>query len=291
MPLTREQRRRRIERGMNRVTTNALRPGELGALQNDGTYTVPTGFRNQVYVRLLDKDEELAAAWNLTVKNKPELPVWVRETLDGLEIAGVRAHRADEWAGDGAAGLNTPTIPGAYLDSVIPARNREEGRVRLSVLGTLVVHVEPFWYRYHGAWKRWPGGTVNLSAYLPSTTDYWHWAMIGVWGYDNSIQVVTGTENALYANLNDTTLDDLSADIDGLVPCDAVKLQEGMTSVDREEYYVHGRLLAAEVGLASVPDEITSAYYHLPAGRKMTWPESLTINGGIFTIEGTVIIR
>ena len=289
MALTREQRRRRIQRGMNHVTTHALRPGELGALQSDGSYVVPTGESNQAYVRLLDKDEELAVAWNLTVKNKPELPVWVRETLDGLEIAGVRARRADQWAGEAAPGLNIPTIPGAFLDTVIPARNLEAGRVRPTASSTLIMHVEPFWYRYHGAWKRFPGGDVNLTAYLPSTTAYWHWAMLGVWGYDNSIRVVTGTEDALFANLNDTTLDDLSADMDGLVPCDAIKLQQGMTAVDREEYFVHGRLLAAEVGLPTSPAVWSSAYGHLPSNRRALWSGAFTVTG-TFINEGTLRI-
>lgn len=255
------------------------------------------GEPNKIWVQLFGGDEkDIHEAYNIAVQPLAGMFVYVRK--DGLDYSVIRPapREATDYLGEAAGSFATPDKIGALAQTVVADRNYAPGRVGLfndpeSASADLTVTVAPFWYRHCGIYTRWPGGAIDLAAYLPVTTAYWHWALVCIWSYTNDLVVVTGTEYADYALLTDSTLADLTTAIEGLVPCDAVKLQADMTVLDRNVYFQFGRLTAAETGPSAVPDEISSAYYHIPAGRKASWPQTLTINGGTLTLEGTVLIR
>lgn len=288
MAFTKTQRRRMIQKGLAKTYRGLLLRAEIGQLESDGSYTVfADQTQNLIYARLTDDNNKIILAYNVRVKNRAELPVWVRETEDGFEVEGVRGKRGSEFYGEAAPTLNLPEIIGALMNTVIAARNYEPGRVRLFTEDTLVLHVEPFWYRYFGVWTRFAGGTVDMTSYLPSSTDYWRWALVCVWGFDNSLVVVTGDETSSYTSLTDSTLDDLSADIEGLIPLDAVRLQEGSTTITRDTQFLHGRLLPAEIGVGSMPTTASSSYHHIPGGRQVI-TGNLTVSGSL-VIEGSLL--
>lgn len=289
MALTKAQRRRMVQNGLAKTYRGLLLRAEIGQLEADGSYTVfADQSQNLIYARLTDDNNKVILAYNVRVKNRAELPIWVRETEDGFEVEGVRGKRGSEFYGTAAPTLNVPEIIGALMNTVIPARNYEPGRVRPFATDSLVLHVEPFWYRYFGRLFRWPGGTVDMTDYLPSTTDYWRWALICIW--QGELVVLTGDETSAYTALTDTALAELCEDIDTLIPLDAVRLQEGSTTIEREAQFLHGRLLASDVGLGGVPTEVTSPYLHIPSWITVNWPDALTITTGTLTIEGQVII-
>jgi hypothetical protein len=290
MPLTRAQRRRQVVEGFDKVQKRFLIPAEIGKLEDDGTYTVyETQAQNIIYARLIHDDNKLVIAYNLTVKPKARGAIWLQRTIDGYEVAGLRAKRSVALYGEAAPGMNVPDVPGELANTIIAPRNYLPGLVRIAIEDTLSVQVEPFWYRYHDTWRRWTGDVIDLTDYLPVAAAQWHWAMICIQPSTDRIVVVTGDSYGSVGALTDSILSDIGAQIDGLVPCDAVRLQEGLTSL-RTEYFQHGRLNAAEIGPPSFPETITSLYYHIPAQRKVVWPAPLTISGTL-TIEGTLRIQ
>lgn len=292
MPKTREQRRRLFQNGFRKRNRQILHPATIGKLTSDGSHTIfVDNNKNIVYARLIDDENKIVQAYCMSIQPRANLDVWLRETLDGWEVDSIRNKRADETIGKGAGGLNVPTIPGELLNTIIPANNYEPGHLRLASEDTLIVHVEPFWYSYFGTRKRFPGGTLDLGDYLPTTSNYWQWVQIGIWPYDGQLYAVTSDEYANRASLTTNVLEDLGTSMEGLIPSDAVQVQEGATTIAYVEYFQHGRLSADGIGLGAFPTRITSAYYHIPADRKVVWPETVTYDGGTMTIEGTLLIR
>lgn len=291
MALTKAQRRRMVQKGLAKTYRGLLLRAEIGQLESDGSYTVfADQSQNLIYARLTDDNNKVILAYNLRVKNRAELPIWVRETEDGFEVEGLRGKRAGEFLGEAAPTMNLPEIIGALMNTVIPARNYEPGRVRLFTADTLTLHVEPFWYRYFGRMKRWAGGTVDMTDYRPTTDTYWCWALVCLWPYSGELVVLTGDDTQAYTELTDTALATICEDIDGLIPLDAVRLEEGSSTIERETQFLHGRLLAADMGLGGVPTEVASPYLHVPSWATVHWPGTLTIGEGALTIEGTVIV-
>lgn len=300
---TLDELRRAFERRAGEVAAALEIKATIVAVEQDhpsGSGTVTTvkvvGERNKYWIRLYGGDDnDLYEAWNISgVKPKDGMPVICQLTDGDYEILRQRPKEADELYADAAPALSGTDDSGELSNTVWPGRNFLPGLVRMvndpaGASPDLVVHVEPFWYRYHGAYKLWPGGSVDLADYLPSTTDYWHWAIVCVWGYDNSIQVVSSSEVAGRALLTDELLSGLSADMEGLVPTDAVQLQESFTTITHAEYFRYGRLLAAEIGLPSSPINWSSAYGHLPSTRRALWAGPFT-NTGTFINEGTLRI-
>ena len=287
---TRQQRRHRMRIGQRRIQQQARIPATIGRLESDGSYTVyQSKPGNILYARIVDETNRLVQAYNLKVKPRPKLDVWLVETLDGYEVDGVRAKRASEVLAEAAASFNTPDVLGEFMNTIVPERNYRPGLVRPATTTNLVVQVEPFWYRYFGTWTRWPGGTIDLASYLPATSTYWHWALVCVWPYGNQLVVVTTDETVNLETLTDSTLDDLAADIEGLVPCDAVKLCSDFTTFASADYFQHGRLNAADIDLPANPILMSSLYHHLPANRRAVWYGPLTVTGD-FVIEGELTI-
>jgi hypothetical protein len=288
---TKSQRRRHIQNGLARAYRGLLLRAEIGKLEDDGTYTVFVDqAQNLIYARLTDDHNKLIVTYNLRVKNRAELAIWVRETDDGLEVEGVRGKRASEFLGEAAPSMNLPEIIGALMNTVISSRNYEPGRVRLYAADSLILHVEPFWYRYFGKMKRWPGGTIDMTDYLPATTNYWRWALVCLWGNGDELVVLVGDETNAYTALTDTTLATICEDIDTLIPLDAVRLQEGSTTIERDTQFQHARLLSSDVGLGGVPSEVTSPYLHIPEWITVKWPDTLVITTGTLTVDGTLTV-
>lgn len=198
----------------------------------------------QVWCRFFGGDiNDVFIASNTAVEARANLPVYVRQSRPGkFEVIRLRSQAALDQLGEGAGSYGAPDKIGELSNFVLTGRNFGPGRLQpVSTTAQLTMSVKPFWYSHHGQRILWPGGTIDLSAYLPSTTDYWAWVQVFIDPDSNTLSATTGTEYALLASLTDAEL--ATIDTRGLIPVDAVRLRESMTQSagPAGEYFYYGR--------------------------------------------------
>ena len=290
-PMTKDQRRRLIQNNVQEEIRNRLIPGIIGKLESDGSITVPvSGVTNKVWVRLYSADAQAQEAWNTRVVPVQNMPVNVERTNNGLEIIGLDKYRADLLYGVQAPSLDRSVIAEAP-DIIIPGRNYKPMRVRPIDDSTLRVHVEPFFYRYAGTLVLWPGGVVDLTDYLPSTSGYWRFVYVTINPISNSLVLLSGDETGFVSDLVSSALVDF--DTTGLILLDAVRLQAGQSAFSNDlQDFAYGRVSATDVGgdyMNTFEATISSAYAHVPSGRRALWYGPITITGSL-TVDGSVRI-
>lgn len=197
-----------------------------------------------VWFRLLGGTQgEEHIAVNTAVEAREGLPIYVREAYNGgFEVIRLRGKAAANQYGEAAGSFGSPDKIGELSNFVLAGRNFAPGRMRpVSTSAYLTMFVEPFWYDYAGQPRRWPGGQIDLSGNLPSTSNYWQWVWVALDPEAGTLTAVEGTEYAAFTLLTDEDLATLS--LDGLIPVDAVRLQNGMTqsTILPNEYLFHGR--------------------------------------------------
>src|SRR3990167_5461693 len=213
---------RRFTRAVQREA-NALEVlGKIVEVEQDGV----TSFRvlddvNKVYVQLHGGDEkDIYEAYNVSgVKPRDGMRVILRVTEGEYEIIRQAPKSATELYGEFAPALSGTEQIGELSYAVWPGRNLAPGRGGVvSTDQPLVIRIEPHWYEWHGQYKLWPGGTLDMSAYLPTTTDQWWWAWVCIDPSTDEPLAVTGEEVAGMTLLTDSKLAEIGATLSGLHP-------------------------------------------------------------------------
>lgn len=244
--------RRSFDRAVAASRHRALIPGVLGKPDGAGGYTVAVSGRpNHVYVRVSTAgSESVTIARNVNrVAHRANLPV-----LMELEIGGTYTIVSEDPAYYAAATPNdTTNVFGvAYhthrSDTALAyeseAKMLDVGRVFYNA--TYTVYVKPLRYYYAGAWQYWTGGSLNLAAYMPTTSTKWGWILVGIDPTANTPIAVAGAEVATEAEL--LIADLASIAFTGYIPLVAIAAAEADTDLsDYTRYYDasewHGGLL------------------------------------------------
>ena len=244
--------RRLFDDAVKAARHRALIPGVLGKPDGVGGYTVAvSGRANHVYVRVSSSgSESVTMARNVNkVAYRANLPV-----LMELEVGGAYTIVGEDPAYYSAAttGDTTNTTGIAQhthrsdtaLAYEVEAKMLAPGRVFHSAAYT--VYVKPLRYYYDGAWKYWTGGSLNLLAYLPSTSTTWGWILVGLDPVNNEPVATNGAEVATQAEL---LIEDLAnITFTGYIPLAAIAANEADADLsDYTRYYDasewHGGLL------------------------------------------------
>ncbi len=203
----------------------------------NGTIDVP-GRPGRVYVRIV-KGENISVtdALGLNVARKLNLPIEIVYSKTGDRIIdGVNVAEAIETMGKGiesfGVGRHSHAL-GTGLEYYTDGRLLIPGLVHYQ--SGLVIRVERLTYQWLGEQKRWGGGTIDLTSYLPATASTWRWAKVGLDPVSNTIAVTTGIPVGLGTPL---TYSRLSAiDFSNKIPLAGVILRNGATTIDNESDY------------------------------------------------------
>lgn len=122
----------------------------------------------------------------------------------------------------------------------------------------LMVYVDPLSYRYNGADYDWPGGTIDLTSYLPVTTGYWAWIKVGLDPATNTLVADTGTEYPLKSLLTTAALGDIDFATPGYLPSVGIKLQEGQTAGPLEVDFMDVRQWLNDAGGSGGVSSVTA---------------------------------
>lgn len=204
-------------------------PALLGRVNSDDSVTIrveDTTSSNRVYVRFYGLESETHEVINTRVKNVAHLPVLV-ELLNGkYRIIGTDDDEGEEFAGNLLPAFNTPDLPPVNTNQLIPGRNLLPGRVRLSEAGGLYLWVEAF----HHAGGYWPGGDVDFTADMPSSSKK-VWAVLSIDEGTNTPLITPQTEVDIAFDLLEGDLYDVPL-ISGQAVCAGVELIDGVTVFD-----------------------------------------------------------
>lgn len=233
--------------------------GRMGKLNADGTFTVKVAARpGYAYVRLGSYGEQtVAIALNLGTPYQADRPVKMtrRDSLGGLVISGTNEALMEQFAGGSAfLGDTSPHTHqiGTGQEYEIEANSFEPGRVIWDQ--GLQVYINPFRYYFRGVWDTWSGGLIYLASYLPATSDFWAWVLVGIDPVTNTAVAVTGTEYPVETPLSIEFIDDI--DFSYFIPCNAIKIRENDTTLsDNDDYQDASGWFNQHVDeLNSVPD-------------------------------------
>lgn len=235
--------RRQLERFSWRASqVHGRERARLGKLDADGNKVVTSATRpGWVYVRI-ERSGEITEteAINTKVANQYGVKVWVGINLDGdLVVQGLIERDAVEEHGADAGQLG---IPDGVTRGTVNARRLVPGLVSAKTIGgayTMSVYVSAFSYQYAGSLASWGGGWINLTDNIPGTSNKRHWTLIGLDPETNALDTVDGDDYGLPVSLSASQLVDI--DPGGLIPLAGVNLFNGMTTVDRESYFIDAR--------------------------------------------------
>jgi hypothetical protein len=225
--------------------------GRLGYQDSSGNWVLDVpGWPYHVYVRM-GRDEETATlhkVLNHAVAPVPDLPVWVERTAEGtLAIVGVRAVEYQVFAGGTRTGATVAPHthePGGGMVDPVSVRRIKPGLVRAYKDPTtgqygMLVYIEPFALRHQGIDKYWPGGTINLTAYLPATANTHRWVKVGLDPDTLTPVAVAGPEKSGLVDLSAAELGAIS--FQSYIPCGGVKLAHSQTAISRESDFLDFR--------------------------------------------------
>lgn len=182
---------------------------------------------NLVWAKLRGQDERIVQAYNGRVQPRDKLPVWLRTLEDGtFEIEGVRNRDGSDYLGEALASMNIGELIGELMATVWSARNLKPGRARLSAAGGMTLTIEEFFY----SGGKFKGGDIDLTDYVPSTTDKKVWAVIYYDPIVGALGVATGDEHDLPYAMDETELGTISL-APQYIPLAGVILTEGDTAL------------------------------------------------------------
>lgn len=248
------------------------KPGLLGKPTGPGTYQFEPDDNDHpgfVLVRIeRGSNSSIIEGLNCGVQLIGDLPVKVITAADGTEEVYPDGMRTTQWLGTQAGALG-PAIPhsheiGAGLDDPVSARRIKPGLVYVTTPASLSVNIAPFFYRYGGSEKYFPGSVFDLTGNKPVTANAWAWVKVGIDPSVNMPVAITGAEYSVLTPLNEEFLDDV--DFAGYIPLAGVRLKTSDTSINVEKRFADCRLFfggSGDPGLAhmvvdSVGNVVTS---------------------------------
>lgn len=182
---------------------------------------------NLVWAKLYGSDERIVQAYNTRVQPRDKAPVWLRQLADGTyEVEGLRSRDGSEFYGEGAGSVNIPELIGELLATVWAARNLKPGRARLSEVGGMTLWIEEFFY----SGGKFSGGDIDLTDYIPTTSDTKLWAVVYYDPINAVLGVTTGDEHDLSYTMDETELGEIAL-APQYIPLTGVILTEGDTAL------------------------------------------------------------
>ena len=103
----------------------------------------------------------------------------------------------------------------------------------------MAVAIEAFTYVYGGVGKRWPGGTIDLTAYAPSGVVNVAWVKVGIDPATNTAVAAKGTEKPKLVGVPAALLDEI--DFADYIPLAGVKLYYDTDAIDDEAVFLSCR--------------------------------------------------
>lgn len=215
-----------------------LEPANLGVITASGVKLRHPLRSGWLYVRRgVDGELGNTLAYNQGAPVMAHLPVLLRWNRGRYEIVGVDSSRAPSYGGGSSVPKHNHRT-GSGLEYEQQSKLIDRGRVKWS--SGLTVSVGEFRYRKSdGTWETYPGGTLDLTSYVPGTADTHAWVVVGVDPSDNTAKAAAGTPVA-----TGTALD--TADIDGIldnayIPLAAIDVANGDTALSTPGDYVDAR--------------------------------------------------
>lgn len=245
---------------------------------------------NLIWVKLYGQDERVVQAYNGRTQVRANLPVWVRQLADGTyEVEGMRSRDGTEYLGEGLGTMNTPEQVGELLGTVWPARNLKPGRARLSQNGGMKLTIESFYYS-GGVFSPPSGRDIDLTSYIPATTDKQVWAVVWYDPVTDALGATTGTEYDLPYTMTEIDLGAIAIPVQ-YIRLAGVILTEGDTALSSASVIV-----AAQNWLdPPVTDEnffpitVTDART-IPSNRQLVISQVTIDTGGSIDIDGILEI-
>ncbi len=212
----------------------------LGYTPAGGSYTIRVGSSSSlVWVRPVKGGIHRwpTQACNFgSVPLVPDLPVRCQVVQDRLHILGLHSS-AVEFLGTSsmpaAVGQHTHRR-GSGNEYRIEARSLEMGLVhahREAGEFSLRVYIEPLWYVWEGISRHWPGGTLDLSGYVPPT-GLQRWVKVGLNPATTTPCAAGGIPAALQGTLSRSSL--AAIPCAGWIPLCGVRLRAGQTAINDE---------------------------------------------------------
>lgn len=286
--------RRKAQKLRKKHQSSVLIEAEMIAVANDDGITsvkvTDTDTKNLVWCKLYGSDERIVQAYNTRVQPRNKLPVWLRSLEDQtFEVEGGRARDGTEFLGEAAATIFTPEQIGELIATVWPARNLKPGRARLSDNGGMKLHIEPFYYS-GGVFAAPSGRDIDLTAYVPATTDKQVWAVVWYDPATDALGATTGTEYDLPYVMNEMDLGAIALPPQ-YIRLAGVLLTEGDTALSASSI-----IIAAQNWFDSpVTDEsffpivVTDARI-IPSNRQLVISQVTINTGGSIQIDGILHI-
>ncbi len=177
---------------------------------------------------------------NAVIGRDPTIPVLIGSDIDGnAYILSVRQSAAAEQL----AGKAPPSVEAARSET-IAARRLLPGLVYPSA--DLTVRMEPCFYRWGDTDGYYPGGTLDLTGYRPSTPGKACWVKVGI---DPTTNALVATKGADHLQVIPLSMADLAAiDFSGKIPSTGVRLVYGQTAFTNAADFVDCRLWLSGTG-------------------------------------------
>lgn len=271
--------------------SSRLIEAELIAVANDDSVTsvkvTDTDTKNLVWAKLHGSDERIVQAYNTRVQPRAKAPVWLRQLADGTyEVEGLRSRDGTDFYGEAAGTMNMPELIGELMATVWAARNLKPGRVRLSDVGGMSVYVEAF---YHAS-GYFPGGLIDLTSYIPATTDKQVWCVVYYDPDGDELGAMNGTEYDLPYTMNETDLGAIALS-PHWIRLAGIVLTEGDTAITAASIIIAAQswIDAPVTNDNFFPIHITDTRT-IPSNRQQVVDSIFVDTGGILTIDGILRI-
>jgi hypothetical protein len=259
-------------------------------LNDDGVTSVKvtdSDANNLVWAYVQGQGNEPVQVYNISVQPRNHAPVWVRQLADGtFEVERLRSRDGSEFYGEAAASMNIGELIGELMATVWSARNLKPGRARLSELGGMYVYIEEFFY----SGGKFAGDNLDLTDYVPTTTDKQVWAVIYYDPVSAALGVTTGTEYDLVYTMNEIDLGAIAL-APQYIPLAGVILTEGDTALSGSSTIVARQpWIDAPINSEQFfPIEITDTRT-IPANRQIAVRRLAVTGSGVLNVYGVLDI-
>lgn len=157
--------------------------------------------------------------------------------LEGLAITGIDQRYArtfaGEFAGSLSAGPHSHEI-GSGLE--FPIDDRLLAKLQLRVFAGLTIEITPGPYFDTTGLKWWPGGTLDLTSYVPGSASTWAWVVIGINPATPALVAVAGTARSVVQALDESAIPTVGFNWTDHVQLAAVRLRNGQTELVENDF-------------------------------------------------------
>lgn len=222
--------------------------GYLGIPNTDGTITFADPDRTGYTLCRVMQGSALAesSCINLNVPEKPNVEVWFDLTPQGtLYAVGFVKESAVTAAGAmapifGEVGKHTHAR-GSGLEYVIETRLLDQGFVSTDGNAGMVVAVKPFLYEYENTLTWYAGGTLDLTANIPSTASKQRMVLVVFRMNTAALVAISGSDQSNSVQLDQGDVADIPITAYD-IPLMGAVLSTGMSAITNDNIFFEGRV-------------------------------------------------